>query len=159
MHSVTETPPASRGIAWHALPVEEVLTRLSVGSEGLTEDEAARRLKEYGPNLTPKKPERGWLALLIEQFASPLMIVMALAVVVSFFIGNLIEAIFILVVMASNAVVGFYQEHKANQSLRLLNDGVILMARVVRASREREIPAADLVPGDVIVLRTGDIEI
>ena len=157
MHSVTETPPASRGIAWHALPIEEVLTRLSVGSEGLTEDEAARRLKEYGPNLTPKKPERGWLALLIEQFASPLMIVMALAVVVSFFIGNLIEAIFILVVMASNAIVGFYQEHKANQSLRLLNDGVILMARVVRASREREIPAADLVPGDVIVLRTGDI--
>ena len=84
------------------------------------------------------------------------MYIMIAATAVSFVLGNTIEGFFILFVMISNAIVGFYQEHKANQSMKMLKGVLKLEARVVRDSREALIDASEIVPGDIIALRAGD---
>ena len=84
------------------------------------------------------------------------MYIMIAATAVSFILGNTIEGFFILFVMISNAIVGFYQEHKANQSLKMLKGVLRLEARVVRDKKEYQIDAATIVPGDIVALRAGD---
>lgn len=117
---------------------------------------AQERLVRIGRNELPVETDRpGWYLFLL-QFRSPLMYIMMLATAISGVMRNWTEAVFIFIVMCSNAVVGYYQEHKANQSLKALRSVIRQRARVVRDGLEREVDVADLVPGDVLVLRMGD---
>ncbi len=143
-------------INWHAIPLPELFSQVKSSEGGLSQSDAESRLKEFGLNVLPEERSHSALQLFIMQFASPLMYIMMAATVVSFVLGNTTEAIFIFVVMVSNAVVGFYQEHKANQSMKMLKGVLKLEARVVRDSKEALIDARKIVPGDIIALRAGD---
>lgn len=141
---------------WHSETVADTLRSLEVSDQGLSQSEVHSRLETFGYNELPQKaPDPAWKLFLL-QFHSPLMYLMILAAFISLFISHLTDTIFIVLVMVSNAVVGFYQEFKANKSLKTLVSYIKLRARVVRDGFEQEVDANTLVPGDIVVLRPGD---
>lgn len=142
--------------AWHSLELEDILVSVDSSLSGLSKEQVISRLSKYGKNILPVETSRSTWKLLMTQFANPLMYLMAIAVGVSLYLNNLVEGIFILIVMISNALVGFYQEHKANKSLQALKIMIRLRARVLRDNIEVEIDVEDIVPGDILILRAGD---
>lgn len=141
---------------WHSIALEDVFAQVDSSNSGLTQSDVQKRLLEYGFNeLPPEKGVTPWLLFLM-QFNSPLMYIMMVATAVSFFVGNISEAVFIFIVLFTNASVSFYQEYKSNASLRALKNVIKLRARVVRDTRDQEIDANNIVPGDIIILRAGD---
>ena len=141
---------------WHHLQADAALVALEVGSEGLSEIEARRRLDEHGPNrLTPPR-RRGVLLRLLSQFNNVLIHVLLGAALVTALLGHRVDSGVILGVVLINAVIGFLQEGKAERSLDALRNMLSLHAVVVRAGRREEIAAEELVPGDIVVLSSGD---
>lgn len=141
---------------WHSPALPDIYKQLASSAEGLSSQEAEIRLKKHGLNeLPPGKADPAW-KLLISQFNSPLMYIMMGATAVSYLLEHYSDTIFILVVLSSNALVGFWQEHKANRSLRALKNFIKPRARVVRDGAEREVDATHIVPGDIIALRAGE---
>ncbi|HSC27430.1 MAG TPA: cation-translocating P-type ATPase [Vicinamibacterales bacterium] len=148
------TPPGSR---WHALDVNAVADRLKTDIErGLTAVEAARRLVEYGENSLPSPAPPAWWALLARQFASSLILLLIAAATLSVFLGEWIDAAAIAAIVALNAGLGFAQEHRAEQSLAALRSLAVPNARVIRDGEPRTVPAARVVPGDLVLVEAGD---
>ena len=142
--------------AWHALSQAEVAGRLQTDStRGLTDAEAAQRLAQYGPNTLAQALGRSALAIFVHQFKSLIVALLVAATVVAFALGENIEAVAILVVIVLNAAIGFLTEWKAERTLSALQKQAVPVAHVVREGAERQIPAAELVPGDFIVLAAG----
>ncbi|MEO7737472.1 MAG: cation-transporting P-type ATPase [Candidatus Dojkabacteria bacterium] len=140
---------------WHALSVDETFKILESNKDGLTDEEHKKRIKIYGLNELPKESAEPAWKLFLSQFNSPLMYLMMLAAFVSLLLGNTTDTIFIVVVLSSNAIVGFYQEYKANKSVEKLGV-VVTNTRVKRNGIDLEINTSQLVPGDIVVLRPGD---
>ncbi len=141
----------------HHLPVDEALAVLETDREhGLSDGEAARRLARHGPNVLPRVERRGWVVRLLLQFHHPLIYVLIVSAVVTYAIGGTVEASVIVGVVVANAVVGFVQEARAERALDALAAMLTVDARVLREGRELEIPARELVPGDVVLLGPGD---
>ena len=124
-------------------------------TRGLTQIEATKRLAEYGPNTLAQARERSVFSMLIAQFRSLMVALLVAATAIAFAMGDNIEAIAILVVIVLNAGIGFFTEWKAEQALSALQKQSVRVANVIRDGSEREIPAAELVPGDLIVLAAG----
>ncbi len=146
----------NRQTNWHTLPVEEVFSRLKASSTGLSSSDAAQRLAAYGQNEL-REPERvspWWL--LLEQFKNVLIVILLVATVLSAFLGHAVEAITIAVIVIFAVILGFTQEFRAERAIQALRRMAAPLASVFRDGRESEIPARDLVPGDVILLRAGD---
>lgn len=141
---------------WHALHLPDVLAALNSTDGGLTEDEAASRLNEYGPNRLPEKPPTAPWKFVLRQFASPLIYILGVAAVVSVFIGDVKDAGFILAVLVINAAIGSYQEWKAERSSDALKKLLKIQAAVSRGNDVRDLTAEDLVPGDVVWLESGN---
>jgi Ca2+-transporting ATPase len=125
-------------------------------ASGLTEGEAATRLAAYGPNRPPRARPPGRLRIAARQLADPLVALLLAAVVVSALIGEHAEAAVIAAIVVLNGVLGFVQELGAERAVLALGDAVERSASVVRERRERLVPAAVLVPGDLVVVREGD---
>lgn len=142
--------------AWHTLEVEAVFAQLKTAPDGLTRDEAARRLDRYGPNELQASGRVSPWAILLEQFKNVLIIILLCATALSAFLGHGVEAIAITVIVLFAVVLGFVQEYRAERAIEALREMAAPSAAVIRGGREREIPARDLVPGDVILLATGD---
>ena len=143
---------------WYKLSVEQALSEVGVTTEeGLTSAEAQRRLAQYGPNELQEKPGRSRLEIIWEQFANILTVLLILAAVVSMVLGDWIEAVAILVIVILNGVLGYTQEYRAEQSMAALKKMSVPIVRVRRDGRLAEISARELVPGDVVVLETGNI--
>ncbi len=142
---------------WHALSLSNAASALrSDPAAGLTEDEARQRLAAHGENRLAETPPRSpWLKFL-DQFKGFLVIVLILAAVLAWAIGDLKDAVVILVVVVFNAILGFYQEHRAEQTLAALKGMLAARARIRRDGRVLEIDAAHLVPGDIVLLEAGD---
>ena len=156
------TPPITannRGaVHWYQLGVAEVLQRLgSNAAEGLTEAEARGRLEQYGPNQLIERGGRSRWQILWTQLTGILTLILIAAAVVSFFLGDYIEAVVILLIVVLNALLGFSQEYKAEQSMAALKRMSVPTVRVRRGGRVQEIPASHLVLGDVVLLETGNI--
>ena len=141
---------------WHALHLPDVLAALNSIDGGLTEDEAASRINEYGPNRLPEKPPTAPWEFVLRQFGSPLIYILGVAAVVSVFIGDVKDAGFILAVLIINAAIGSYQEWKAERSSDALKKLLIIQAAVSRGNDVRDLSAEDLVPGDVVWLESGN---
>lgn len=141
---------------WHSLKIEEVYSRLQSPEQGLSSIEAVERLKFYGKNELPEEESDPAWKLFLRQFNSPLMYIMMVAIFISFFVGHTSDTYFIIVVVVSNAIVGFYQEHKANKSLNSLKNLIKQKTRVLRSGREQEVDVSSVVPGDIVILRAGD---
>jgi calcium-translocating P-type ATPase len=141
---------------WHALEKEELLRRLEATPEGLSEQEAKARLERFGPNELEDEPPIKPLAVLLHQFTSPLIYILIIAAVVTLAIGEYIDSIVIAAVLILNAVIGFVQEHRAESAARALRQMVSPKARVQRDGRVKEIDSVNLVPGDLVLLESGD---
>ncbi len=150
------TPEALAGWTWHALPAAIAGAALETGPDGLDEPEVQRRAARFGPNrLTPPK-RRGPLARLALQFHSVLIYVLLGASLATALLGEWVDTGVIVGVVLINALIGFIQEGKAEQALAGIRDLLAPNARVVRAGRRRVVPADALVPGDVVLLQSGD---
>ncbi len=152
----TSDRPTGTDPAWHALPVAEVVRRLGTDHDrGLDREEATRRRKEHGPNVLAMAGGRSALAMIVDQFKSLIVGLLVAATAVAFALGETVEGIAILVVIALNAIIGFLTEWRARQALTALRDQAVPTALVVRGGAESQIPAAELVPGDLVVLAAG----
>lgn len=141
--------------SWHACEVDDALTRLGACADGLTSDEAACRLARDGPNQLPEAPTRTRLATLLHQFADFMIGVLLAAAVVAAAIGEPIEALAILAIVILNALLGFAQEWRAEQAIAALRALAAPHAQVLRNSARRDVPAAELVRGDIVWLDAG----
>ncbi len=142
--------------AWHSLGLAEVSKQLNATEHGLSEAEAKARLSEYGPNKLPQRPPAALWQIVLRQFSSPLIYILALAAIVSVAIGDVKDAAFIAGVLVLNAVIGAYQEWKAEQSSHALRKLLQIRASVHRDGDVREVSAEEVVPGDVVWLESGN---
>ncbi len=145
------------------LTAEQVMEDLSTSSAGLSPAEVEARFERYGPNeLTATKGPTA-LTLFVKQFLDPLVLILLVAAAISFSIWlleggveELFDTVVILAIVVINAALGFYQEYKAERTLEALRDLSSPQTTVVRDGKEMDIPSKRLVPGDVVVLATGD---
>src|SRR6478609_5678045 len=151
--------PVPDPLAWHVLDVEEVLRAQNVDPrQGLSSAEASARARRFGPNsLTAGVSESGWRAF-IRQYADPMQIVLLVAGIVSLYPLKEYETGIVLVALTLfNAVLGLQQEGKAAAAVQALQKMMIVKAKVTRDGALAEIPAGELVPGDVVSVEAGDI--
>ncbi|MDQ3843253.1 MAG: cation-translocating P-type ATPase [Bacteroidota bacterium] len=142
---------------WHRQSVDEVLSTLQSRHSGLSASEAEERLKEYGFNqLAEKKKKPAWL-LFLAQFKDIMILILMAAAVVSGIVGDIKDAIVILVIVILNAVVGFVQEYRAGKAMDALKKMAASSAKVKREHEVMQIPSSHLVPGDIIMLEAGDV--
>ena len=142
-------------IAWHSFTLEDVYEKLSTGPHGLTAEEASQRLHQFGPNSLPVRKPPGLLLVFIHQYASPLIYILLVAALVSFLLKDYKDGFFILFVVVLNSVIGMVQEWKAEKSASRLQSLLQITACVKRNKKDSDINAADLVPGDLVLLESG----
>ena len=148
---------ASVEVAWHAMPVDDVVKRLATRTgTGLDASEAAARLQKYGPNRLPEGKKRGPFMRFLAQFNNILVYVLLAAGFIKLMLNLWIDASIILGVVILNALLGFIQEGKAEKALDSIRNMLSAEARTVRGGETRMIPAEELVPGDVVLLESGD---
>ena len=141
--------------AWHALPIDEAARHLNARPDGLTTEEAKRRLEQFGPNELESRRGTSWPRLLLHQFQSPLIYILFVAALVSAFLGEYVDVGVILAVVVLNAVIGFTQERQAEASVEALAELVAPRSHVIRDGHEQEIPSRAVVPGDLVMLESG----
>lgn len=140
---------------WHQFETDEVLKECNTRPEGLTPAEVEERQEQYGPNRLPEAEDVSKFRLLLHQFTSPLIYILLVAAIVTALLREYIDTGVIVAVVILNAVVGFFQEYKAETSVRALRNMVVARARVIRDGKETEIPTEELVPGDIVILASG----
>ncbi|MDH3309838.1 MAG: cation-translocating P-type ATPase [Gammaproteobacteria bacterium] len=142
---------------WHLLPAEEIAQRLRINlGTGLSEVEARRRLEQYGANEIREGRRRGPIAMFLGQFTDFMILVLIAAAIISGLIGDVVDTLVIVAIVTLNAVIGFVQEYRAERAIAALKQMAALQAQVRRSGRAMLIPAADLVPGDVVVIEAGN---
>jgi Ca2+-transporting ATPase len=143
---------------WYQLNAAEVIKRLNTEpTQGLTTTEAQRRLEQYGPNELVEKGGRTRWQILAEQFTNVLTVILIIAALVSIFLGDYLEAVVILAIVVLNGILGYTQEYRAEQSMAALKRMSVPTVRVRRDGKVQEVSARSLVPGDVVLLETGNI--
>ena len=157
MEPAVNSTSTGGAVPWHALAVDEVLKRLTTSTEnGLAVGEASTRLQKYGPNRLPAGKKRGALMRFISQFNNILVYVLLGAGFTKMMLGLWIDASIILGVVILNALLGFIQEGKAEKALDSIRNMLSAEARTLRGGEARMIPAEQLVPGDIVLLESGD---
>jgi Ca2+-transporting ATPase len=149
--------PSERRPDWHLLDVAQTRARLDAPRDGLSKDEAARRLDAHGPNELTEGRRRTPLAMFVDQFRDFMIVVLIVAAIVSGLVGEAADTIAIVVIVVLNAVLGFVQEWRAQRALAALKRMAAPSATVVRAGVTRTVPARELVPGDRVRLAAGDV--
>jgi magnesium-transporting ATPase (P-type) len=148
--------PDPAAVPWHASAPADALRRLESARQGLTEDEARARLERHGPNRLKPPKRRGPLARFLLQFHNVLIYVLIAAAVLTGLLGEWVDTGVIVGVVLINAFIGFLQEGKAEKALDAIRKMLSLHATVRRDSRRADVDAEDLVPGDIVLLASGD---
>ena len=143
-------------IAYHAITQQEVFQKLNANAKGLTQVEANRRLEKYGANELVEKKKKSAFMQFLKQFQSPIVWILIGATIISVILGEDADAIVIVILLIINAILGFIQESRAEKSIEALKRMASLHTTVLRDGRETEIEATKLVPGDIILLETGN---
>ena len=157
MSAAVEANTANESLAWHAISPHEVVERLATDSRrGLDPAEASLRLRKYGPNRLPEARKRGPLARFLAQFNNILVYVLLAAGFTKLMLNLWVDAAIIFGVVVLNALLGFIQEGKAEKALDSIRNMLSAEARTVRGGETRMIAAEQLVPGDVVLLESGD---
>jgi len=150
-------PALTTSLPWHALDAHQAVERLHCdNARGLSDSEVTRRTAEYGPNALPEAPKRPLYLVFLRQFKSPLIYILFVAAALAAGMSHWGDAAVILTVVLVNALIGSYQEGRAERSMAALRRLSTLQARVLRDSHEQSIPAHGLVPGDLLLLAAGD---
>lgn len=142
---------------WYQISTEDVLKSMQTTENGLTEEEAGERIREYGKNVLVEGKRKSVIRIFMEQFADLLVAILIAAAVISAFSGNLESTLVILVVIILNAVLGTVQYVKAQKSLESLKSLSSPNAKVLRFGTKTQIPAKEVVPGDILLLEAGDL--
>ena len=157
MDATVTSKAQSEGIAWHSVTAEEVVRQLqSSATAGLDDADASRRLAKYGANRLPTSRPRGPLMRFLLQLNNILVYVLIGAGFIKLMMGLWLDASIILGVVVLNALLGFIQEGKAEKSLNSIRNMLSPEARTLRGGESRMIPAEQLVPGDSVLLESGD---
>ena len=158
--SQTHSPAASdidHAAHWHTLEVPDVITRLGTDAEsGLSAEIATERLGSTGPNRLNEKPKTPAWRLFLSQYNDFMIYVLLVAVGISALEGQVPESVAILAILLLNGVLGFIQEYRAEKALDALQQLSAPVATVIRDGAESDIPAEQLVPGDIVLLEAGD---
>lgn len=141
---------------WHKLSAEQALALLNSGTQGLESSEVDRRQARYGLNRLAPPKRRGPILRLLMQFHNILLYVMISAAIITAFLGHWIDTAVLMMAVLINALIGFIQEGKAESALEAIRSMLSPHATVIRGGQRREIDAAELVPGDRVVLSSGD---
>ncbi|WP_075882006.1 cation-translocating P-type ATPase [Vreelandella massiliensis] len=150
-HSSNESQPL-----WHSTSVEEALKQQDSSIEGLSTQESQGRLERYGLNRLQQEQGRPWYRRLFDQLNNILIFILLVAAVASFFLGHSIDAAAIVGVVVIIALIGFIQEGKAEQALDSIRNMLSPQANVLRDGKRATIPAEELVPGDIVLVESGD---
>ncbi len=142
-------------VQWHALDKDQVLRLVAADEGGLKDLQVQERLRKHGPNEFKSVKSVSPLELVFKQLKSPLIYLLAAAAAISLVAGNLIDAAVVTVVVILNTILGTIQEWRAERSLEALRQLAAPKAKVRRNGRDNEIPASEVVPGDVLILETG----
>ncbi len=146
-----KTPPS------HALDIDRVRELFNTSRQGLSSTEAARRLESYGPNQLKEAVRRSPLAMLLEQFRDPMIILLLVAAVISGMVGEPRDTVVILVIVVLNSIIGFIQEYRAEKAMAALKAMAAPWAVVIRGGAMTRVAARDLVVGDLVELEAGTI--
>jgi Mg2+-importing ATPase len=149
---INQLPP----IFWN-VSITEMLQKLETSKDGLTGSEANQRLASYGANLLKPLKRSDVLTLLLNQFKSPIILILFFATGLSFFLHDPVDAFIILSIVIVSGLLGFWQERGASNAVAKLLSIVQIKAAVMRDGNSKEIPVEDIVPGDIVILNAGDI--
>jgi len=141
---------------YYKLSIKEVYKTFNSSEKGLSTQEVKKRIKKYGENKLEKKNHINPFKILLAQFLDPLVIVLIIATVISLLIHHYVDAIVIGIILILNALLGFFQEYKAEKAIDLLNKLRSYKTQVIRNNKLIEINSLNLVPGDIMILETGD---
>lgn len=142
---------------WYSLEPQQAVKELNADLEkGLSEQEAQSRLETYGPNALKEAPPRSVLAMFIDQLKEVLVLILIGAAVISGILGEWVDTIVILIIVVLNAVLGVFQENKAEQALRALKEMTRAMVKVLRDGKVTQVSVDTIVPGDIVLLEAGD---
>ncbi len=142
---------------WHCLDIKKTMELTGSSVNGLSQDDAALKLIEYGPNeLQEKKKKTPWL-IFFNQFTDFMILILIAAAVIAGFAGDLTDTLIILVIVILNALVGFLQEYKAEKAMDALKKIAALHTQVIRNGKTETLNASSLVPGDLVLLEAGNI--
>lgn len=153
---MSQIAPEQQRNHWHTRSVDAVFSELSSARNGLAKDEVARRREEHGPNELQATAHVSPWSILFQQFKNVLILILLVATAVSAFLGHGVETIAIAIIVLFAVVLGFIQEFRAERAIEALREMAAPTVIVIRAGREIEIAARDVVPGDVMVLQAGD---
>ena len=157
--TIAAPPPAATHAQpeqWHARPADEVLLDMASGRDGLTEAEGRRRFGLHGPNTLPAAPQRGPVLRFLLQFHNVLIYALLASAAVTGWLGHWVDTAVILGVVLVNALIGFLQEGRAERALDAIRGMLSPHAQVRRGGRRLELPAQQLVTGDIVFLASGD---
>ncbi len=143
-------------MTYHSQDIQEVLQEQQSSTNGLSDLEARRRVLQYGENkLHVERRDPPW-KLFLRQFGDSVVYILLFATLVSFLVGEFLDAYVIIAILFFNALLGFFQEYKAERAVQLLQQLTVLKARVLRDGIVKEIPSTALVPGDIVLIEAGD---
>ena len=155
--TAVHTPEEKNSTHWHEMSREAVVETLKTSVQGLSAAEARRRLAERGPNVLLEGKRPTALGLFFGQFKDFMIVVLLVAVIISGFIGDFKDAIAIMAIVILNAVIGFIQEHRAEEAMAALKKLAVPTVKVRRDGHAWELSARELVPGDVMLLEAGNL--
>src|SRR3989338_5874245 len=143
-------------MTYHSQDIQEVLGEKESSTSGLSDLESRRRLLQYGENkLKLERRDPPW-KIFLRQFGDTVVYILLFAIVISFLLGEYLDAYVILAILFFNALLGFFQEYKAERAVQLLQQLTVLKAKVLRDGVVKEIPSTELIPGDVVLVEAGD---
>jgi len=143
-------------VNWHRLSIPELFELLGINRQGLSTVAAAEKLDQIGPNELQEGKRKSIAGMFFGQFKDVMILILLSAAVISGFIGDLTDTIVILVIVLLNALVGFFQEYRAEKAMQALKQMAVTQARVLRDGSSSWLPASSLVPGDVVLLEAGN---
>jgi Ca2+-transporting ATPase len=141
---------------WYRLTIEEVLELLGSHPNGLTHESVEEKLTEYGLNKLEEGKKKSVIALFFSQFKDIMILILLAAAAVSGLIGDLSDTIVILIIVLLNALIGFFQEYRAEKAMQALKKMAVPYTKVVRNGERHTLPSSELVPGDIVILEAGD---
>lgn len=141
---------------WHCLEKEHVYDKLQCNHNGLTNDEAKRRLEKYGSNTLPNKKTKSIILMFLEELINPIVLILLAAMAFSFIVGDTLEGFVILGIIMIDAVIGAVQSKKAERVASSLSNMIKVKAKVLRDGAKVEVESSNLVPGDIVFLESGD---
>lgn len=154
--SSSENAQATPENYW-SLAANELLSKLHTSEKGLSQQEGEERLKQYGMNVIQEQKQVTALILFLNQFKSPLVLILIFAAIVSIIVGEWTDASIVLAVVLGSTILGFVQEYTANNAVEKLRRQVTIKANVLRDGKNQQLPAEQIVPGDVVLLSAGSL--